>query len=223
MIKQNLEKIFNDISDGNNLGEPITLVGAIKMQTAEAVNQAIDCGLIHVGENKAQEFRDKSPLISPKAVHHFFGRIQSNKLKYIVGKVFLIQSVDSLSIAKEISVRSKNLGITSNILVEINVADDENKGGISSDNISNFLKEIALLDNIKIMGLMTILPESDSEEFLAPLFEKTRAIYDTFKPIYNFQYLSMGMSGDYKIAIKHGSNMIRVGSSIFGHRNYGDK
>ena len=223
MIKQNLEKIFNDISSGNNLGEPITLVGAIKMQTAEKVNEAIECGLVHVGENKAQEFRDKSPLISPKAIHHFFGRIQSNKLKYLVGKVFLIQSVDSFSIAKEISTRSKNLGITSNILVEINVASDQNKGGVSAENISDFLSEVSALENIKIMGLMTILPESDSEEFLAPLFEKTREIYDKFKPIYNFQYLSMGMSGDYKIAIKHGSNMIRVGSSIFGHRDYGDK
>ncbi len=223
MIKQNLEKIFDDIKNGNNLGETITLVGAIKMQSAQAVNEAIECGLVHVGENKAQEFRDKSPLISSKAVHHFFGRIQSNKLKYIVGKVFLIQSVDSFSIAQEISARSKNLGITSNILVEINVADDEHKGGICADNISNFLSEVSSLDNIKIMGLMTILPESNSEEFLAPLFEKTREIYDKYKPVYNFQYLSMGMSGDYKIAIKHGSNMIRVGSSIFGHRDYGDK
>lgn len=223
MIKQNLDKIFLDIKNGNNLGEPITLVGAIKMQSAELVNEAISHGLVHVGENKAQEFRDKHTLISPDAIHHFFGRIQSNKLKYIVGKVFLIQSVDSLSLAQEISSRSKNLGITSNILIEINVANDENKGGISADNISEFLSEIAKLENIKIMGLMTILPESDSEEFLAPLFEKTREIYDKFKPLYNFEYLSMGMSSDYKIAIKHGSNMIRVGSSIFGHRNYGDK
>ena len=127
------------------------------------------------------------------------------------------------SIAKDISTRSKNLGITSNILVEINVASDQNKGGVSAENISDFLSEVSALENIKIMGLMTILPESDSEEYLATLFEKTREIYDKFKPIYNFQYLSMGMSGDYKIAIKHGSNMIRVGSSIFGHRDYGDK
>ena len=223
MIKQNLEQIFEDIKNGNNLGEPITLVGAIKMQTAEAVNEAISCGLVHVGENKAQEFRDKSPLISSNAIHHFFGRIQSNKLKYLVGKVFLIHSVDSYAIAEEISARSQKLGIISNILIEINVASDQNKGGISIENLSDFLKKVSLLENICVKGLMTILPESDSEEFLAPLFEKTREIYDTYKPLYNFEYLSMGMSGDYKIAIKHGSNMIRVGSKIFGHRNYGDK
>ena len=222
MLKQNLQNIFNQIKNGNNLGEPITLVGATKMQDADTVNQAIEFGLEHIGENKAQEFRDKSPLINPKAVRHFFGRIQKNKLKYIVGKVFLIQSVDSFDIAQEISNRSVNLGITSNILIEINTADDQNKGGVTVDNISDFAKMVSQLPNIKIKGLMTILPESDSEEFLAPLFEKTRRIYDQLKPQYNFEFLSMGMSGDYKIAIKHGSNMIRVGSSIFGRRNYGE-
>ncbi len=222
MIKENLQKILDEISCGNNLGEPVTLVGAIKMQTAEAVNTAISCGLVHVGENKAQEFRDKDPFIDQKAIRHFFGRIQSNKLKYLVGKVFLIQSVDSFSIAQGISSRSEKLGITSNILIEVNVADDENKGGISLDNIRDFVKQVSNLPNIKVKGLMTILPESDDEQFLAPLFEKARAVYDQLKPVYNFEYLSMGMSGDYKIAIKHGSNMIRVGSKIFGHRNYGD-
>jgi len=223
MIRENLQTIFDEISSGNNLGEEITLVGAIKMQTAQIVNEAISCGLVHVGENKAQEFRDKDPFVDKSAIRHFFGRIQTNKLKYIVGKVFLIQSVDSLAIAQGISTRSEKLGITSNILIEINVAGDENKGGISLDNIKDFVNEVSNLPNVKILGLMTILPESDNEEFLAPLFEKARQIYDQLKPIYNFKYLSMGMSGDYKIAIKHGSNMIRVGSKIFGQRDYGDK
>ncbi len=223
MLKENLQKILDEISNGNNLGEPITLVGAIKMQSYEAVNEAISHGLIHVGENKAQEFRDKDPFIDKKAVRHFFGRIQSNKLKYIVGKVYLIQSVDSFSIASEISSRSEKLGICSNILVEVNVANDQNKGGISLDNIRDFLQQISTLPNLKIKGLMTIVPESENEKYLAELFEKTRKIYDELKPIYGFEYLSMGMSGDYNIAIKHGSNMIRVGSKIFGHRNYGAK
>jgi len=221
MIKENLQKIYNDIACGNNLGEKITLVGATKMQSPETINHAINCGLTEIGENKAQEFRDKNDLILPTAKRHFFGRIQSNKLKYIVGKVDLIQSVDSFNIASEISKKSVQLGVISNILIEVNVANDENKGGINKDNVEDFIKEISKLANVKILGLMTILPESDDEKFLGPLFDEIRTIYDKLKPIYNFKHLSMGMSGDYKIAIKHGSNMIRVGSKIFGSRNYG--
>ena len=143
------------------------------------------------------------------------------KPQYIVGKVSLIQSVDSLKIAAEISKRSIALNIISNILIEINVAEDENKGGINKDNISDFLKNVSCLPNIKILGLMTILPESEDQNYLANLFDETRKIYDEYKEEYGIKHLSMGMSGDYSLAIKHGSNMIRVGSKIFGSRNYG--
>ena len=124
-------------------------------------------------------------------------------------------------IAEEISKRSISLDIVSNILIEINVASDQNKGGINKENIKEFLQQISTLANVKILGLMTILPESDNQEYLANLFDETREIYNQFKDIYGFKYLSMGMSGDYALAIKHGSNMIRVGSKIFGARNYG--
>ena len=221
MIKENLEKIFKEIKNGNNYGEKITLVGATKMQDADTINEAIACGLTDIGENKAQEFRDKNDFVSPTATRHFFGRIQTNKLKYVVGKVSLIQSVDSYKIAEEISKRSISLDIVSDILIEINVANDQNKGGINKENISEFLEKISCLPNVKILGLMTILPESDNQEYLAKLFDETREIYNFYKDKYNFKHLSMGMSSDYLIAIKHGSNMIRVGSKIFGARNYG--
>ena len=222
MIKDNLKQIFEEIKFGNNFGEKITLVGAIKMQTANDVNTAISCGLTDVGENKAQEFRDKNDFINPSAKRHFFGRIQSNKLKYIVGKVDLIQSVDSYSIAEQISKRSLNLNVTSNILVEINLSGDQNKGGLTKEEINDFIEKASILPNVKVLGLMTILPESDNQEYLANLFDQAREIYDSLKEKYNFKHLSMGMSGDYLLAIKHGSNMIRVGSKIFGKRNYGE-
>lgn len=223
MIKENLEKIFKEIENGNNLGEKITLVGATKMQSADVVNEAISCGLTDFGENKAQEFRDKNDFISPFATRHFIGRLQANKVKYLVGKVFLIHSVDSFSLAEEISSRSQKLGLTTNVLAEVNFACDENKGGIKENELDDFLKKVTLLPNIKVLGLMTVAPNLDDENALAEIFDRARQRFDELKTLYpDFKYLSMGMSGDYKTAIKHGSNMIRLGTSIFGKRNYGD-
>ncbi len=222
MIKENLEKIFKEIENGNNLGEKITLVGATKMQSADTVNEAISCGLTDFGENKAQEFRDKNDFILPSAVRHFIGRLQTNKVKYLVGKVSLIHSVDDFSLAEEISSRSEKLNLTTNILIEVNFAQDENKGGIPLGELDDFLKKVSVLPNLKVLGLMTVAPHLDDENALAEIFDKARQTYDELKKSYpDFKYLSMGMSADYKTAIKHGSNMIRLGTSIFGQRNYG--
>ena len=224
MIKENLERIFSEISCGNNFGEKITLVGAVKTQPAELINEALRCGLTDIGDNKAQELRDNAPLITEKVIKHFFGRIQSNKLKYIVGKVELIQSVDTLSLAREISEKSKKMGITSKILLELNSANEQSKGGFSKQELINNINEIYSLDNIEVKGIMAVAPISEDNNYLARLFDDIRSLYDELKTDYpDFTTLSMGMSGDYKTAIKHGSNMIRLGTSIFGKRNYGDK
>lgn len=223
MIKENLEKVFKEIENGNNLGEKITLVGATKMQSADAVNEAIRCGLTDFGENKAQEFRDKNDFILPNATRHFIGRLQANKVKYLVGKVALIHSLDDFSVAEEISSRSQKLGLTTNVLVEVNFACDENKGGIKDGELDGFLKKLSTLANVKAVGLMTVAPNLDDPSAVAEIFDRARKRFDELKTLYtDFKYLSMGMSGDYKIAIKHGSNMIRLGTSIFGKRNYGE-
>lgn len=223
MIKENLDKIFKEIENGNNLGEKITLVGATKTQTADDVNLAIACGLTDIGENKAQEFRDKNDLVSPNAVRHFIGRLQTNKLKYLIGKVYLIQSVDSFELANEISKKSVEKNVTTNVLIELNLAGEENKGGVKKEELSDLLCRISKLSNVKVLGLMTVAPAFYNETSLADLFKQARNIYDDYKKVYpDFKYLSMGMSGDYKIAIENGSNMIRLGTKIFGARNYGD-
>lgn len=215
-----LREILSLCEKGNTYGEKVTLVGAIKTIDADTVNLAVKNGLKVVAENKAQEFRDKADKIIG-ARHHFIGHLQSNKIKYVVGKVELIHSVDSVKLAQEIDEFAMKKGITQNILAEINVGGELSKSGFNFENAKACIKTISELKNVKVVGLMAMLPKSDDEEFLSSLVKKMRALYDELiLEGYPFSYLSVGMSADYKIAIKNGSNLIRVGSEIFGKRNY---
>ena len=216
MIEESLKEIFNEIKNGNNKGEKITLVGATKFVNVDKINKAISCGLENIGENKAQEFRDKFPLVLP-CNYHFFGTLQKNKVKYLIGKVYLIHSVDSLELIEEISKQSLQKNVVTNILLELNLG-EEQKGGFDICDVENILKLSSNYSGVCIKGFMAMLPNLQDENTLIPLLEKVRNLYDDFKEIYNFENLSIGMSNDYKLAIKHGSNMIRVGSKIFGER-----
>ena len=216
MIKDNLQSIFNEIKCGNNLGEKITLVGATKFVSVDNINEAIDNGLTDIGENKAQEFRDKFDLVK-KVNYHFFGRLQKNKVKYLIGKVYLIHSVDSIDLLEEINRQSENNSVITNVLLELNLG-EEQKGGFDFSEVENALKFASKLNNVKVLGFMAMLPDSNDEILLNDKAQLVRKIYDNYKEIYNFKYLSMGMSNDYNLCIKNGSNMIRVGSKIFGKR-----
>ena len=222
MLEENVKKILGEISSGNNLGEKITLVAATKMQSAETINAAISCGIEVVAENRAQEFREKTALLLP-CRQHFIGHLQTNKVKYLVGKVELIHSVDSMELAAAINDFAAKKGITQDILIEINAGEELSKSGLTLSAAERAVKEIAeKFKNLCVKGLMAMMPVSDDEKYLASLFDKTRALYDRLKNEgYPFTYLSMGMSEDYKTAIAHGSNMIRLGTALFGKRNYG--
>ncbi|MBR1968505.1 MAG: YggS family pyridoxal phosphate-dependent enzyme [Clostridia bacterium] len=223
MLKENLDKIFSVIENGNNLGEPITLVGATKMVSAEIINQAISYGLKVVAENKVQEFNLKHGQITG-AKEHFIGHLQTNKVKYLVGKVELIHSVDSIRLAEEINRQAVKKGVTQDILIEVNIGGELSKSGFDFSNAKKAVNEIAnSFSNVRVKGLMAMLPHSEDESLLIDLTEKMRALYDDLIKLgLPFTYLSVGMSNDYKIAIKHGSNMIRLGRDIFGQRNYGE-
>lgn len=219
MLENNISEVFEEIKNGNNLGEKITVVGATKTVDASVINKAVELGVKIVGDNKVQEFRDKSPMING-ATFHFIGRLQKNKVKYLIGKVSLIQSVDSLSLAEEIDKQSQKKGVVTDILAEINIGKEENKGGFMPEQAIDCVLELAKLKNVRIKGLMAVLPKAD-EIKISELCLQMRKIYDTIKKEgLPFEYLSVGMSGDYKIAIKNGSNMIRLGSKLFGERNY---
>ena len=220
MDANKLREILSLCENGNPFGEKVTLVGAIKTVDADTVNLAVKNGLKVVAENKAQEFRDKADKIIG-ATHHFIGHLQTNKIKYVVGKVELIHSVDSIHLAEEINDFAIKKGLTQNILAEINIGGELSKSGFNLENAIESIKALDKLSNVKVVGLMAMLPKADDNEYLLSLVKKMRNLYDGFiKDGYPFYALSVGMSADYQIAIAGGSNMIRVGSQIFGKRNY---
>lgn len=220
MVEDNVKKVLSEISAGNNLGESITLVAATKTMPVETINRAIKAGITVVAENRVQEFREKSPFLF-NVRQDFIGHLQTNKVKYLVGKVSLIHSVDSASLAETISSKAQKLGVIQDVLVEINVGGELSKSGFNPDNAENAVRELSALPALRVCGVMAMLPKSDDEDYLKKLCLQMRGIYDKIKKERQdsaFRYLSVGMSADYKIAIQNGSNMIRLGTALFGQR-----
>ena len=220
-ITENVVKIKAELSQGNAYGEKVLLVAATKTQSAEAINEAILAGVDAVAENKPQEFRDKNELLLP-CTRHFIGHLQTNKIKYLLGKIELYHSCDRDELVSALSRASVQKGILSNILLQINIGDEESKGGYAYDDAKETFKRISAVEGIKIKGFMAMLPDTDDEKYLRALAKKMRTLFDWAKTQSNeIEYLSMGMSGDYKLCVEEGSNVIRVGSTIFGQRDYG--
>lgn len=219
-ITQKVQRIKSELAIGNPQGEKVTLVGAIKMQEPESVNEAILAGLDAVAENKAQDFRDKNALILP-CPRHFIGHLQTNKVKYLVGEVELFHSCDRDSLAKEIARLSQNKGIVSNVLVQVNIGNEESKGGYPYEETEETIERLSQTQGLCVKGLMAMLPDVEDETLLRGLAKKMRTLFENLRKKYpDFTYLSMGMSGDYKLCVEEGSNMVRLGSTIFGVRNY---
>ena len=221
-IKQRVQTLKTEIAQGNPFGEKVLLVAATKMQTAEAINVAIEAGVDAVAENKPQEFRDKNDLLLP-CPRHFIGHLQTNKVKYLIGKIELYHSCDRDELAEEIARRSIAAGICSNVLIQINIGNEETKGGYAYDEAREIFTRLLQVEGLCVKGFMAMLPVSDDETLLRALVRKMRELYDWAKTQSSaVEYLSMGMSGDYALCIEEGSNVIRVGSTIFGARNYGN-
>lgn len=221
MIEQNVKKLFEEIPQTNPFGEKVTLVAAVKTRTVEEINRAICAGITDIGDNHAQEFKDKYDGICGNPVRHFIGHLQTNKIKYLLGKVDLYHSVDRMSLAEELSKKSESKGVISNILLQINIGCEESKGGFELSEAENAYSAVKQLSNLKIVGLMSMLPDIDDENELKRLAASMRKLYDKLRASdSNMKHLSMGMSGDWKICIECGSNMIRLGTAIFGARDY---
>ena len=219
-ITQAVKQIREQLKNGNVFGEKVTLVGATKTQSVEAINEAIEAGLDAVAENKPQEFRDKNDFLLP-CPRHFIGHLQTNKVKYLIGNIDLYHSCDRDELAEEIAKRSKNLNITSNVLIQINIGNEESKGGYDYENAQETFARLSKTEGLCVKGFMAMLPASDDENLLRALTRKMRALFDWAKTqSSDVEYLSMGMSGDYALCMEEGSNVIRIGSTIFGARNY---
>ncbi len=205
--------------------EGVTLLAATKTVPAEYINYAADLGLKVIGENRVNELLEKYDAIDKSKLDiQFIGRLQTNKVKYIIDKVSLIHSVDSFRLAEEISKRALAKGIVMPVLVEINIGGEESKGGITPECAPDFVKEIARLKGITVRGLMTIPPKSDGEDKNIAFYQKIRKIFVDISEQnvdnVSMSILSAGMSGDWREAIACGSTMVRIGSGVFGNRNY---
>lgn len=219
MIEENVKNLLAQIPDKNPQGEKVTLVAAVKLQTPEAINRAVRAGICDIGDNHVQEFRDKYDIIEGNPRRHFIGRLQTNKVKYLLGKVNLYHSADRLNLLEELSKRGEKAGITSDILLEVNIGEELSKGGFSEKEIESAYKAAKAMPALRVKGLMAMLPLSDDVKMLESLAKKMRRLYDGLNDG-EFEHLSLGMSGDWKLCIDAGSNMIRVGTAIFGARNY---
>lgn len=205
--------------------EDIKFLAATKTVDVEVINYAISLGLNYIGENKVQELISKYDNYNLENCSlQFIGHLQSNKVRQIVGKVDLIQSVDSVKLAKEISRQSVNKNVNTDILVEVNIGREENKSGVLPEMAYELIDEIKDFDNISVKGLMTIPPISDNSQEISEYFNKVNKLFIDIlgKKLDNvsMDILSMGMSSDYYEAILMGANMVRVGSSLFGARDY---
>ena len=218
MIAENVKKTLAEIAGGNPYGEKITLVAATKTRTPEEINEAITAGVTDIGENKVQEFRDKFDLVHG-ANRHFIGHLQTNKVKYLIGKCYLIHSLDRFELADELQKRAEKAGWTAECLIEVNIGNELSKSGFSLENVRVAYQNLIKYPNIRIRGLMGMLPICEDTQHLRSLCLSMREIYDTIKEQdKNICHLSMGMSGDWKLCVECGSNMIRLGTSLFGPR-----
>ncbi len=227
MVKENLayvEKKMEDADQRAGRREKAKLIAVSKTKPVDLIMEAYDAGIRDFGENRVQELTAKFEEMPKDIRWHLIGHLQTNKVKYIVDKVFLIHSVDSLKLAEEISKEAVKRSTTCDILLEVNVADEESKFGLSCEEVADTAAKIAKLPGVRIKGLMTVAPFVDDPEENRPVFRKLKqlSVDITSKNIDNvsMDILSMGMSGDYEVAIEEGATYIRVGTSIFGERNY---
>ena len=227
-IKENIAYIRAQIDEAaratGRTGSDITLVGASKMNDAAACQEAIAAGIDVLGENRVQEMTEKlGQNAYDGAPLHFIGHLQRNKVKQVVGKVALIQSVSSIALLDEIEKMAAKMDLVQDILLEVNIGGEEAKSGFAPEEVFDAVRYARTLPHISLRGLMTIPPVAVEQGANIPYFEKIRALFvDIGEKMYDnkWEYISMGMSDDYAEAVRCGANMVRVGSAIFGARNY---
>lgn len=220
MIAEQVRGILREIAGGNPLGENITLVAATKTRTADEINEAIAAGVTDVGENKVQEFTQKFDFVHG-ARRHFIGHLQTNKVKYLIGKTDLIQSLDRFELADELQKRAEKADWTADCLLEVNIGSELSKSGFSLADTAGAWRRMRGYPNIRLRGLMAMLPLAGSEEEKAQLVKKMRELFDALRAEDGLcAHLSMGMSDDWRLCVAGGSNMIRLGTTLFGERHY---
>ena len=223
MLEDNLDSVRRNIAE-HKRDKNVTLLAATKTVPAKVINYVTKTlGVTDIGENRVQELLEKYDELDLNGVKlHFIGKLQTNKVKYIIDKVDMIHSLDSIKLAKEIDTRSKRIGKVMDVLVEVNSGREENKSGIFPEEVPSFLENLACFENINVKGLMTIAPVCEKKSDYRKYFEETYSIFidNLQKKQHNIsmEFLSMGMTDSYDVAIEEGSDIVRIGSAIFGSR-----
>ena len=228
MIRENLESVKAEILQAcgraGRSADGVKLIAVSKTKPVELLREAYDAGVRDFGENKVQELLDKIPQLPGDIRWHMIGHLQRNKVKYIVDKVFLIHSVDSLRLAEEISREAVKQHVTVKILIEVNIAEEEGKFGVSAEEAPELIRAAAALEGIRVEGLMTVAPFVENQEDNRVIFRKLKQlsvdIADKNIDNVSMSVLSMGMTGDYGVAVEEGAACVRVGTGIFGQRDY---
>jgi len=217
MIRENVQKILSELPQG------VELVAAAKARLPEEVLEAVKAGVKIVGENYIQEAERAYALVGNRAKWHFIGHLQKNKVKKAAALFDMIETVDSIELAKEIDKRCSQIGKVMPVLIEVNSGREEQKAGVVPEKVESLIREISGLQHIKVMGLMTMGPYSPDLEDSRPYFVETSHVFEKIKklnlPNTEMKYLSMGMTSSYQIAIAEGANMVRIGTKIFGERS----
>ncbi len=218
MIKERVRKILAELPEG------VILVGAAKTRTPEEILEAVEGGLEVVGENYVQEAEKAIAVIGSRVKWHMIGHLQTNKAKKAVRIFDMIETVDSIKLAREIDKACAKIGKKMPVLIEINSGEEPQKSGVMPDEATSLIKQISTLENIRVMGLMTMGPFAGDPEEARPYFQKTKRLFDKLKeeniPNVEMRYLSMGMSNSYSVALEEGANMVRIGTKLFGERHY---
>lgn len=226
-VKENISSIrekMHEVCEKNGIDQgQVHLIAVTKTYEAEVINAAIDFGISDIAENRVQEITRKYDAIRENVQWHLIGQLQTNKVKYIIDKVSLIHSVDSIKLANEIQKHAERIGKVQDILIQVNIAGEVQKSGISKDLLPELLEHIKTLSNVRVCGLMNIAPFVDDPETLRSDFREMKMLFDTLEDYKSDNiraiYLSMGMSSDFEVAISEGANMIRIGTRIFGKRS----
>ncbi len=221
LIEQNIDKA---LQRSGRTKDKVDIIAVTKTVGIEQITEAIDAGLDKIGENRVQEFLKKYDNIDREVEYHMIGHLQSNKVKYIIDKVSLIHSLDRISLAKELDKRAKRNNLTVNVLIQVNIAEEKSKYGLKVDQVIPFIEDISQYENIRVKGLMTIAPFVEDPEEVRWVFRDLSRLGETignkdYKNV-EMEILSMGMTNDYEVAIEEGSNMVRIGTGLFGKRNY---
>lgn len=218
MIKDNMKEILEELPEG------VELVGAAKTRAPDEILECVEAGLKIIGENYVQEAERAFQMIGDKAKWHMIGHLQSNKAKKAVKIFDMIETVDSIKLAKAIDKACADIGKVILVLIEINSGEEIQKAGVLPEDAVSLVRDISELKNIKIMGLMTMGPFAGDPEDARPYFQKTKKLFEEIKkmdlPGVEMEYLSMGMSNSYKVALEEGANMVRIGTKIFGEREF---